>query len=86
MFHPKRHVLRKALGSHKGYNPDYKSLSVSPKDKLILCSDGAWGFISQKSLLDEMKKEVNDATNGIIEKVKNNMGSDNITVQVIGFV
>jgi len=86
MFHARRHVLRKAIGSHKGYEPDYKSLSILYNDKLILCSDGVWGFISEKSILDIIKNDnVDEATTNIIEKVKNNMGTDNITIQVISF-
>lgn len=86
MFHPKRHVLRRALGSPRGANPDYSMHSILPNDKFILCSDGVWGFISKESLIKEVDRDdIRDSTAAVIERVKCNMGSDNITLQVINF-
>lgn len=86
-FHPKRHVLRKALGSHRGVRPDYVTFKILPNDKFVLCSDGVWGFLPKKLLLEDvLNTEISKATLDVIEHVKKNMGSDNITVQIISFI
>lgn len=85
-FHPKRHVLSSALGSHKEIKPSYSTHSILPNDKYVLCSDGVWGFISSQSLLELVNdNDVDVAVTSVIDKVKHNQGSDNITIQVVHF-
>ncbi len=45
IFHAKRHILNRALGSRQKVQLDYISVAVNPNDKFLLCSDGVWGFI-----------------------------------------
>ena len=86
MFHSKRHVLIRALGSHRGAKMDYTFRPISSNDKLMLCCDGVWGFVS-KSKIEEILNinDPNQATIKLINVVKKNSGSDNITLQVISF-
>ena len=87
MFHSKRHVLIRALGSHHKVKPDYSDRSLASNDKLMLCCDGVWGFISQSTIQEVLiNNDSNQATKKIIEIVKENSGSDNITLQVISLV
>ncbi len=86
MLHSKRHVLSRCLGSNQKAKSDYSSMSILENDKFMLCCDGVWGF----ALPDEMKDIIvnstpNEATTKIIDLVKKNSGSDNITLQVVGF-
>ncbi len=87
MSHIKRHVLIRALGSHREAKIDYLSQSLESNNKFIICCDGVWGFVSQ-STIQEILNSYNpsQATSKLIEIVKKNSGSDNITVQVIGLV
>ncbi len=86
MFHSKRHVLRKCLGSRLKAKPDYLIQPIISNDKFMLCCDGVWGFASKqkiKEILINNKPSV--ATVKLIDLVKKNSGSDNITLQVISF-
>ena len=87
MFHSKRHVLRKCLGSRNKAKPDYLYRTIIPNDKFMLCCDGVWGFVSDR-IIKEVLIENNpgQATVKLIDYVKRNSGSDNITLQVISIV
>lgn len=86
IFHTKRHILNRALGIRQKAQLDYISMAVNPDDKFILCSDGVWGFIAQSQLEEIIKNNSeSQATLNIIEAVKKNSGTDNITLQIISF-
>lgn len=86
MFHSKRHVLIRALGSHRKAVPDYLAQPISPNDKFMLCCDGVWGFASQSKIQEVLTSSTpSQATSKLIDVIKNNSGSDNITLQVISF-
>ncbi len=86
IFHAKRHILNKALGSKQKMRPDCKSMEVNPNDIFILCSDGVWGFISQSKINEIIANNIpSEATLKMIKAVKNNLGADNITIQIISF-
>ncbi len=87
MFHSKRHVLIRALGSHRKAKIDYSFRSLGSDDKLIICCDGVWGFVSQSTIQEILNSyDPSQATSKLIEIVKKNSGSDNITLQVISLV
>ena len=86
MFHSKRHVLKRALGSRIKTKPDYLYRPILLNDKFMLCSDGVWGFASQKNIKEILiNNKPSEATVKIIDLVKKNSGSDNITLQVVSF-
>lgn len=86
MFHSKRHVLKRALGSHRKAKPDYLYLPIVSNDKFMLCCDGVWGFVSRQNMKEILiNNKPNEATVKLINLVKKNSGSDNITLQVISF-
>jgi len=87
MFHSKRHVLIRALGSHRMAKSDYSFRSIASNEKLMLCCDGVWGFVSQATIEDILINNNSDqAAIKIIDVAKKNSGTDNITVQVISLV
>ena len=86
MFHSKRHVLKRALGSRIKTKPDYLYRPILLNDKFMLCSDGVWGVASQKNIKEILiNNKPSEATVKIIDLVKKNSGSDNITLQVVSF-
>lgn len=86
MLNTKKHVLTRALGGHKNIEPSYRTHSIIQNDKFILCSDGVWGFISEESLLKIIdNNSADEAVSSVIDTVKRNKGSDNITIQVMHF-
>ena len=87
MFHSKRHVLIRALGSHRRARIDYTTRSIASNEKLMLCSDGVWGFVSQSNIEEILNiNDPNQATIKLIDLVKKNSGTDNITLQVISLI
>jgi len=87
MFHSKRHVLIRALGSHRKAVPDYLVQPISPNDNFMLCCDGVWGFVAPSKIQEILTtNEPSQATSKLIDVIKINSGSDNITLQVISFV
>ncbi len=86
MFHSKRHVLRKCLGSRLKAKPDYLIQPIISNDKFMLCCDGVWGFASRQKIKEILiNNKPSEATVKLIDLVKKNSGSDNITLQVISF-
>ena len=82
--HSKRHVLTKALGSYRYTNPDYDHFPIKSDDIFMLCCDGVWGPLSGNDMEEILlNNKPSEATTMIINTVKGNLGSDNITAQVI---
>ena len=87
MFHSKSHVLIRAIGSHRKTIIDYTTRSIASNEKLMLCSDGVWGFVSQSKIEEILINNDSDqATIKLIDIVKKNSGTDNITLQVINVI
>jgi serine/threonine protein phosphatase PrpC len=82
--HPRRHELTRALGQAPDVPIDLVPLELRPGDRLLLCSDGLHGSVSDrtlKSLLargtpDEVARTLVDAANGA-------GGTDNVSVVVV---
>jgi serine/threonine protein phosphatase PrpC len=86
MLHSKRHVLIRALGSHRKAITDYLVQPISPNDQFMLCCDGVWGFVAPSKIQEILtNNEPSQATSELIDVIKRNSGSDNITLQVISF-
>jgi protein phosphatase len=86
IFHSKRHVLRKCLGSRLKAKSDYLIQPIISNDKFMLCCDGVWGFASQQKIKEILiNNKPSEATVKLIDLVKKNSGTDNITLQVISF-
>lgn len=48
--HPERHVITRALGSRSGAVPDYFVVPLSRAPRLLLCSDGVSGMITDSEI------------------------------------
>ena len=49
--HPHRNVLTKALGMPGPVLPDLRELTLQPRDRILLCSDGLTGPLSDQEIL-----------------------------------
>lgn len=80
--HPYRNVITKCLGMQMDVEPDTMLVSWSPGDRLLLCSDGLSGLVSD----EEMLKVVTDvaapqeACEQLVALANERGGFDNITV------
>ena len=83
--HPLRHVLSQCLGRRELYNIEIQPLNVNVGDRLLLCSDGLTGEVSDEEILGYLNGEADCqvAVSKLVEAAKENGGSDNITVVVV---
>ncbi len=83
--HPQRNVLYRAIGQEGNLDVDVFSLPIQNGDKLLLCSDGLWGMVSE---MDIWRILANSSTpkEACLELVKAANaagGNDNITVILV---
>lgn len=83
--HPQRNILTRALGSKGGVEVDIINFAVQPGEKLLLCSDGLTGMLSE----DDIKKVLSQKAHPqliadeLVELANSCGGVDNITVIVV---
>src|SRR5208282_5850519 len=55
--HRFRNELWKSLGTNEvGDGPEVKSLSLELGDRILLCTDGLWGVVSDEQIWSSVKK------------------------------
>lgn len=87
--HPRKNEITQALGIFEKIRPEvnHQPLKLYKGDKLMLCSDGLTGPVSEEIILDLVSKHHPvEASNMLIDAANNNGGADNITVQVIEII
>ena len=84
-IHPQRNVLYRAVGQTGSLDVDVSSLVVQSGDKLLLCSDGLWGMVSETSIWHILANSPNprDACVALIEAANLAGGNDNVTVILV---
>ncbi len=82
MNHPKRHILTRALGVPTYMTADCYSVSLERSDKILLCSDGLHGFVSEQVIKSILKRERNPAmaAQKLVAYANSTGGEDNVTV------
>ena len=87
--HPEAHILSQAVGHNESVDVDISiaPLETQPGDKLMLCSDGLHGQVSDQEMADVVSSnEPNDACHILVDLANQRGGPDNITVQIIEIV
>lgn len=87
MSHPKRHILTRALGVPEYMTADCYSVALEKSDRILLCSDGLYGFIPESVIKTILKKERNPAivAQKLVAYANSTGGEDNITV-IVGYL
>ena len=82
--HPRAKALTNALGIWSQYRVEINILDKDYK-KLVLCSDGLYGYVSEKTIYDVLCEESNveNKVKKLINISNQNGGFDNITVILI---
>ncbi len=83
--HPQRNVLYRALGQNPHLEVDAITRRLTSSSRILICSDGLWNTVPEKTILDSMVQGNNpQSTCEKLVSVANIMGgSDNITAIVI---
>lgn len=84
-IHPWRHVLSQCLGRKDLTKIDIQPLDVKAGDRLLLCSDGLTEEVPDVDIeiFLGQSKTCEEAAQALVEKAKENGGSDNITVVIV---
>ncbi len=82
--HPKRNVITRALGTEPSVTADTSAHSVSPGDRLLLCTDGLTGMLPDETIARLLAAaEPAEACRSLISAANDAGGEDNITVVVV---
>ena len=86
-IHPQRNVLYRALGQGEPFEPDVITFPFPHKGHLMLCSDGLWGVITEKEMLDIIQSSPTpqEACHSMVKAANRAGGPDNISVILIRF-
>ena len=85
--HPKRSMITRALGTDYDTHPDLYELNVQGGDRLLLCTDGLHGMLSdatiQQMLSDPELADPQVCAEALIDEANAEGGVDNITAVVV---
>ncbi|MGD8583807.1 MAG: hypothetical protein PVJ75_00490, partial [Chloroflexota bacterium] len=85
--HPQRNMLYKAVGQGGDLDIDTFTQTLPQQGKLVLCSDGLWGLVSDASIAEVISRELPlpDMADELVMMARTAGGHDNITAIVIDF-
>ncbi|WP_102157734.1 PP2C family protein-serine/threonine phosphatase [Zhihengliuella halotolerans] len=84
VWHPRRHVITRALGTGDDSRADFWLLPINHGDRLLICSDGLSGELrdeTMKEIIDRFA-EPQEAVDALVQAALRTGGRDNITVIV----
>lgn len=87
MVHPQKNVLLKAIGQPEPFRPDIQTHQLPHGGKLLLCSDGLWGVVSDLDIfrIFNSTKDPMMICNQLVEAANEAGGPDNISVILVDF-
>ena len=83
-IHPERHILMQAIGVEENIHVQCEIFSITPNDRLLICSDGLSDMVTDAEIAEIMLEADTEicATN-LLEKALNNGGRDNVSLILI---
>jgi serine/threonine protein phosphatase PrpC len=83
--HPQKNVLYRALGQGEGLEVDVSTYQLPVGARLLLCSDGLWGYMSEELLVEAVRQAVTvqEACDRLIHLANEHGGPDNISAVLI---
>ncbi len=80
--HPQRNVLYRAIGQGGALEIDVATYALTSGDRLLLCSDGLWGFVEEAEIwrLIQAAPTPQQACTQLVAAANAAGGNDNITV------
>jgi PPM family protein phosphatase len=85
--HPHRSILTRALGVDGDVRVDETRIEVQDGDRLLLCTDGLTGMLSDDQIISVLKdvRDPQDAVDRLVRAANRAGGVDNITAVIIDF-
>ena len=85
--HPQKNILLKAVGQPDPYQPDTQTLTMPAGTGLLLCSDGLWGVVPEKTISKILQTDPDPVVvcHDLVDSANENGGPDNISVIYIRF-
>jgi len=83
--HPYRHHLTQSIGTNDKLNVYTNFIEIIPEDKILLCSDGLWDVLTDKQIVDIIKKNNSPKKicQDLISQANNLKSQDNISSIII---
>lgn len=83
--HPNRSIITRALGSDPNMRADIYEVDAEPGDRLLLCTDGLTGMLSDAKIADALSAygDADSAARALIDAANAAGGHDNISVVVV---
>lgn len=83
--HPRRHVVTRAVGAGVGLDPDFWMLPIAENDRILVCSDGLTGEVSDARIAELLlaQPDPQSAARSLVDAALEAGGHDNVTVVVI---
>lgn len=87
-YHPRKHVLLRALGTEQTIQLDVKTVTIDKGDMLLLCSDGLSNKVTEQTMIDVLTSDrsLEEKAQALINVANEHGGEDNITLAIIQFV
>jgi serine/threonine protein phosphatase PrpC len=85
--HPQRNMLYKAVGQGGQLDIDTYTQTLPINGKLVLCSDGLWGLVSDNEIQDVLKRDepLSAKADTLVELALYAGGYDNVSVILVDF-
>lgn len=84
LFHPRRNVLTKSIGTTPFVRPDFFE-AVLQDNFLLLCSDGLHGMIDEDEICNNLGNDIFKSAETLISLANERGGDDNISVAIAGY-
>jgi PPM family protein phosphatase len=86
--HPHRSVITRALGTDGEVEPDLLEAGLEPGDRLMLCSDGLNGMVTDEKIQEILARPdgPQEAADALVQAALEEGGEDNVTVLVVDLV
>ena len=78
--HPHRSLILKVINGQPHHQPDLQIVDVQPGDRLLICSDGLCGMVTDKVIAAELDGDREEVLAALIRLAHNEGGQDNITI------
>ena len=80
--HPHKNIITKALGSAKSTEPDFYRFDLLEGDRILLCTDGLHGELTDDEIASILRKDknLNTICTELVNAANKKGGHDNITV------